>query len=303
MKSGSRPGLRLSVVIAAWNGKDAVERCLRSLELDTQTDDTEVIVVSNFDGGMQEMIREQFPTVRHVRMPSLTTVPQLRTTGIERSRGDIVALAEDHCTFQRNWGAAVKKAHELPYAAIGGAVENASGARALDWAVYFYDYGKFMLPVTPGVTPALSGNNVSYKRKALEEVKASYREGFVEPFTHGELVRRGHSLYLTPALVVYNQKRHRAGEAMLQAYHLARGYAGKRILKAGPLKRAAFAAGSLILPLLLPARIVVRAAQKRRLAGSLARSLPCLLALTTSWSFGEFCGYFAGAGRSAEKWK
>src|SRR5690348_12068903 len=132
MTPDSRPGLRLSVVIAAWNGKQAVARCLRSLECDTQETDTEVVVVSNFDEGTEAMIRDEFPAVKHVSMPSETTVPQLRTAGIERSRGQIVALAEDHCTFKHHWGSAVKKAHELPYAAIGGAVENASGKRALD---------------------------------------------------------------------------------------------------------------------------------------------------------------------------
>lgn len=302
MNAGSRPRVPLSVVIAAWNGKDAVERCLRSLECDTQAEDTEIIVVTNFESGTREMVREQFPCVRHVSLPAGSTVPQLRSAGIEHSQGEIVALAEDHCTFQAKWCSAVRKAHELPYAAIGGAVENASGSRVLDWAVYFYDYGKFMLPLAEGVAPSLSGNNVSYKRTLLEEVKETFRDGFFEPFTHGQIVRRGHSLYLTPAIVVYNRKNHRMGEAVAQAYHLARGYAGKRIPNAGLVRRAAFVAGSLILPFLLPARIVMRTLRKRRLFGRLVGSLPVLLILTSSWSFGEFCGYLAGTGRSTEKW-
>jgi glycosyltransferase involved in cell wall biosynthesis len=294
--------VRLSVVIAAWNGKDAVERCLRSLECDTQAADTEVIVVTNFESGTREMVREQFPCVRHVSLPLAATVPQLRSRGIEHSQGEIVALAEDHCTFQAEWCSAVKKAHDLPYGAIGGGVENASGGRALDWAVYFYDYGKFMLPLTAGVAPSLSGNNVSYKRTVLEEVKETFRDGFFEPFTHGEIVRRGHALYLTPAVVVYNRRNHQTREAVAQAYHLARGYAGKRMANAGLVRRAAFVAGSLILPFLLPARIVIRTVRKRRLIGKLVGSLPFLLLLTSSWSFGEFCGYLAGEGHSSEKW-
>jgi hypothetical protein len=302
MDAVSSAGLQLSVVIAAWNGKQAVERCIQSLGSDAPAADTEVIVVTNFEAGTREMMRERFPCVRHVPMPAGTTVPQLRTSGIQHSRGEIVALAEDHCTFQADWCSAVKKAHELAYAVIGGAVENASGHRALDWAVYFYDYGKFMLPLAAGEASSLSGNNVSYKRAVLEEVEASFRDGFFEPFTHAELARRGHALYLSPTLVVYKQKNHRTSTAIAQAYHLGRGYAGKRIVDARPPARAVFVVGSLILPVLLPARTVIRTLGKRRLIGKLLRSLPFLLILTSSWSWGEFCGYLAGAGSSVNKW-
>src|SRR5689334_80470 len=103
MGAASRPDVRLSVVIAAWNGKDAIERCLRSLEGDAEAVDTEVIVASNFDGEAAEMIRTQIPSVRHVCMPCGTPVPKLRAAGIRHARGEVVALAEDHCTFQKNW--------------------------------------------------------------------------------------------------------------------------------------------------------------------------------------------------------
>lgn len=290
-------------MIAAWNGIASLQQCLQSLECDRQGADTEVLAVTNFDGGIREMLQDQFPCVQHVSMPLDTTVPRLRSVGIQRSVGEIVALAEDHCTFATNWCAELIKTHELPFSVIGGAVENASVERALDWAVYFYDYGNFMLPLTAGIVPALSGNNVSYKRAALEEVEESFREGFFEPFTHGELARREHRLYLTPALVVYHRKRYTTKGAVAQAYHLARNFAAKRVQGSPLPRRAVFTIGSLALPLLLPGRIVLRIVGKRRLVPQLARSLPYLLLLTTSWSLGEFCGYLAGPGRSADEWK
>src|SRR5947209_994129 len=96
--------------------------------------DTEVLAVTNFDGATREMLQDHFPWVQHVSMPPGTTVPQLRSAGIQRSRGEIVALAEDHCTFAKNWCAELIYTHELPFSVIGGAVENASVKRALDWA-------------------------------------------------------------------------------------------------------------------------------------------------------------------------
>jgi GT2 family glycosyltransferase len=306
MRAESQPlrpdPLQLSVVIAAWNGQASLERCLRSLRRDSLSE-TEVIVASNFDGATEAMLRDHFPDVRYVAMPVGTTVPRLRAEGIRYSTGEIVALAEDHCTFDRDWCAELKRAHQQPCAAIGGAVENASVGRALDWAVYFYDYGKFMLPLGAGRTEALSGNNVSYKRTALQQVESAFQEGVFEPFLHAELVRHGHSLYLAPSMVVYHQKLYHAGDATVKAYHLARSYAAKRVAAASQLKRSAFVAGSLFLPFLLPVRIVLRTLGKRRLILKLIRCLPYLLLLTGSWAFGEFCGYLTGAGNSETVWK
>jgi hypothetical protein len=75
------------------------------------------------------------------------------------------------------------------------------------------------------------------------------------------------------------------------------------VLNTPLVKRAALVLGSLALPALLPGRIVVRTVGKRRHIKELVRSLPYLLILMISWSLGEFCGYFAGEGSSASKWK
>ncbi len=295
--------MKLSIVIAAWNGVQSLERCLESLQDGGRAADTEVIATTNFDGGVAEMLKTRFPRVRRVAMAADATVPVLRTAGIRRAQGEIVALAEDHCTFGDRWCAEIKKAHELPYAVIGGPVENAGGNSALDWAVYLYDYGTFMLPSRAGIVRSLSGNNVSYKRTVLDQVEPSFREGFFEPFTHAEIQKRGHLLYLAPSAVVFHQKSYRLKTAIAQCYHLSRGYAAKRVLNAPVARRGAFAAASALLPWLLTERIVMRTLRKGRHVREMVRSLPYLSLLLSSWSWGEFCGYLAGAGRSLEEWK
>jgi GT2 family glycosyltransferase len=297
------PGVRLSVVIAAWNGAPSLERCLRSLEDDGKDPATEVIAVTNFDSGVKSMLEAQFSYVRHNPMARGTPVPALRAAGIYLSRGEIVALGEDHCTFGKGWCSAITKAHELPYGAIGGVVENASVDRALDWAVYFYDYGKFMPPVAAGVVGSLSGNNVSIKRTVLAEVETNFRDGYFEPFTHGAILERGHQLYLFPTAVVYHHKTYRTGYAAAHCYHLARSYAAKRVRNASGAERWKLTLGSAALPLLLTGRVVASTLRKGRHIAALLRSLPHLLLLMTSWSWGEFCGYAAGEGRSAAEWK
>src|SRR5262245_53862382 len=126
MLVSSRPGLKLSIVIAAWNGNASLEACLLSLGPDGRAPDTEVIVASN---SPTEALRQRFSYVQFMTLPPGTTVPVLRAAGVRRSAGEIIALAEDHCAFGENWRSGLKKAHELPYAVVGGPVENASVER------------------------------------------------------------------------------------------------------------------------------------------------------------------------------
>jgi glycosyltransferase involved in cell wall biosynthesis len=294
--------IKLSVVIAASNGSSMLEPCLSSLRGQGEAPDTEVIVAGNFDGPEKERIQRQFGFVKYLALPAGTPVPDLRTAGLACATGEIVGLLEDHCTVDARWCDEMKQAHRLPYAAIGGAVENRSPMRPLNWAVYFFDYGKYMLPISAGAASSLAGNSVTYKRLILSEVEASYRQGFFEIFVHQELKRRGHLLYLTPAAVVYHRKNYAWGNTLIWMFHLARSFAGKRVSGDSLAKRAAFAGGSLVLPFLLLARIVATVLEKRRHLGELFLSLPALAVLLASWSTGEFCGYAGGEGGSARKW-
>lgn len=295
--------LKLSVVVAAWNDPALLEECLNSLHRQVASADTEVIVVSNDNGKSKERIEKQFPQVTHVGLPENTTVPELRTQGIYQARGEIIALLEDHSFLSENWCSEIKKGHQLPYSIIGGSVDNASRESWLDWAVYFYDYGKYMPPNQAGAVDSLSGNNVSYKRATLHQVERCFRNGFFETFIHNELRRQGHALYMAPEAIVYHKKNYQTKAAIIDCYNHGRLFSGKRVRQATLLKRSALILGSLLLPILLPLRITLRTLQKKRYVRELLLSLPHLLILMASWSVGEFCGYAFGEGGSLRKWR
>lgn len=294
--------VRLSIVIAAWNGISSLRECLSSLESQIETAETEVIVVSNFESGISE-IKLEFPFAGYFVLSPETNVPQLRTRGVFESRGAVIALIEDLCTVDCNWVREIEKAHNLPYVAVGGAVENTDGQNPLDWAVYFYDYGKYMPPNRAGVTDTLSGMNVSYKRETLERVRQTYETGFFETFTNEELKRRGRELYLAPSAIVYHNKNYHLKKTIVQFYHQARSFAARRVANIPFSKRVLFIIASLVLPILLPLRIILRVVDKGHHFKELLKSLPYLTLLTSVWAFGEFCGYLKGAGQSDQYWK
>jgi Glycosyl transferase family 2 len=292
--------LKLSVVIAASNNLTALEKTLDSLRAQAETADTEVLAVCNFEATRE--IANRFPFVKCVSLASDTTVPELRTRGICLARGEIIALVEDYCTLDERWCAEIKKAHQSQHPIVGGCVENRCPDKPLNWAVYIYDYGTYMAPVQGGSAQTLSGMNVSYARAVLREVQESFRGGFYEAFANEELRRCGHQLYVEPAAVVYLTKDYRFREILPTYFHLARTFAGRRVAYGASIKRAVFALGSCILPILLPGRVVLRTLSKRRYLWQLLRCIPHLLALTASWSAGEFCGYLFGEGESARRW-
>ena len=199
----------LSIIVAAFNNESYLEQCLKSLINQIDSSDTEIIVVSNFYNKSVEQIKKRYSGVKFIVLPEETNVPELRTRGINDSNGEIIALLEDHCIFDKQWCSEIKRAHKHPYSIIGGSVENASPAKALDWAVYFYDYGKYMLPSKAGEIDSLSGINISYKKVALEKVENLYKKGFFETFINEELKKQGKSLYMIPSAIVYHKKNYK----------------------------------------------------------------------------------------------
>ena len=292
--------IKLSIVIAAWNGISSLRQCLESLEKQTDKAATETIVAANFQTDFSD--GEFSSAIKFLNLPAGTIVPELRLAGIAAAHGKIVALLEDHCVFDARWSEEIKRAHKSA-SIVGGSVENASVERALDWAVYFYDYGKYMLPNRAGASGTLSGINVSYKRAILDEIRETYRSGFYETFVNEELKKRGHQLVLTPSAIVYHKKNYKTRRAAEHSYHLARSFAAQRVADSDFLKRAFFAATSLILPVLLPARIILATMKKGRHLKELVSATPYLIFLMLIWSYGEFCGYLFGEGNSAGKWK
>lgn len=300
MSTASTP--HLSIVIAASNGPHYLRRCLNSLKKQIQSHDAEVLVIANFAAEPVKSAVGPHEAIRFISHPESTTVPELRTRGLREAEGNILALSEDNIVFDADWCAAIEQAHELPHSIIGGPVAPSEEGRAQDWAVYFYEYGRYMPPTSAGPVDTLAGNNVSYKREVLTSVWDTIEEGFFETFVHQELQRRGHTLYLTPTAQVNHIKQYAIGETLRQCFHHGRSFAGLRTKETSMGRRLAFIAGSLTLPILLPARIIFATLRKRRHVGDLARALPYLFGFMTSWSAGEFCGYAFGPGDSIEHW-
>ena len=293
----------LSVVIASWTGTEELARSLSSLLDQVEPGRDEIIIARNFSLDALVAGQATRPGVIDLPLPADTSVPRLRAAGLAASRGSIIAFIEDHCICQPGWRSAIVREHELACDAVGGPVDLDEEGGPLDWAVYFYDYAKFATPVKPGPVSSLSGANASYKRAALESVGAELRTLVLEVTIERSFRDRGLTMHLAPGASVVSRKQHRAWKIVPLTFALARGYAAHRLLGATMPKRAAFAAATVVLPVLLAARIVAATLRAPRHSWRLALAAPWLGVLLATWSFGELAGYAAGTGNSLARWR
>jgi hypothetical protein len=316
VEPGARPLLSVVVVIVSDTTASRCDAshlagCLEALHAQVAPPPLEVIVPHHLQVEGLDELRRRYPEVRFIPVPDLRTFSglgrgtrehhdELRARGIQAARGEVVALLEDHAGPDPNWCRQVMAAHGRGYAAVGGAIENGVD-RALNWAVYFCDFGKYQNPLPAGPAGYASDANVSYKREALEAVRGTWTEIFQEPRVNGALLARGEQIALSPEIVVL-QQRHglKLRSALAERFVWGRSYAASRGASLGS-RRLLFAALSPLLPGILLLRMGRNVAARGRTSGSFAKALPYTAMLLVAWSCGELVGYLRGGSAAAPR--
>ncbi len=280
--------MKLSVVVASYNAFDVLVDCVDAL---TQQPEASQIVVSDCsDVDPAPRLRERFPDVEFVHFDDLKTMPELRWAVLDRLDGDVIAALEARSIPAPDWCAGMLAAHRrYPDAAVvGGPVAHHPGAPSSELAMYFAEYAAYAPPVSVGPAPAVIEANLSYKRAALEEHRDFLATGEWESFLHGELNRT-----MSSAEVEFRHTGMALADLCGQRFYYGRNYAAARVEREGSAKAPLYAAGSVLLPVLLTYRDCRRTRSKP--AGKLfLRAFPQLLFFNSLWAFGELTGYLFG---------
>lgn len=289
----------LSVVVVVLCGGAHLTRCLEALRRQESAPAMEVIVVH--DETLQEAasLAQRFPEVKLLCVPRKHGYGELRAAGVRASCGRVVALTEDQCIPPEKWCAHVVAAHASSQAAIGGPVEKLRPDRLLNWAIYLRELGTYMPPVAEGPAAALTDCNVTYKRAALEAIEPAWAAAFHEHQVHAALQERGETLWLSPALITYQQRSLALRPALAERYAFGRLYAGLRSGAVSTGTRIGLIAASPLLPVLLLVRVLANVIRKRRHVGACFAALPYLVLFSLAWSCGEMVGYVTGRPGSA----
>jgi GT2 family glycosyltransferase len=291
----------VSVVIASVNGRPAIDECLEALARQEGGEAAEILVVDRCGEETRAAVRARFPAVQVVAADRGTSIPALRAMGMARARGAMVAILEDHCNVQPGWLRAIARQREAGAQVVGGAVENGSPDRAVDWAAFFCEYARFMPPVPRGQVHEIAGNNSAYDRGVLDRLGPNAHDEVWESFLHDRIRGLGVPLVSDPDMAVVHKKTFRYAGFLGQRYHYSRSFAGMRLRGAPWWKRLGYALATPLLPPLLMGRMIGAVARKRRHGARFVQAAPVLATFLVSWAFGEAMGALWGPGRSLER--
>ena len=289
----------LSVVVPSVNGWADLRGCLDALAGERTRVPLEVLVVDRIGADLRAATIRQYPWVRVLEAPSGTSIPDLRRMAFEVANAPVVAVIEDHVQVPAGWTTQMLEAQARNEQVVGGSVENAATDRLVDWAAFLCEYSHLLPPLSAGPVPAVTGNNVSYRRELLERFRDATGSGRWEQDLHNVLRQHGISLYCRPEIVVGHKKHYTIGEYTTQRYLYARSYAGARVAARSTAVRVLYAASAaVLLPPLLFSRIVARVWSRPPLRPLLLRSLPLLPVFVVAWAAGEVVGAALGPGDS-----
>jgi glycosyl transferase family 2 len=290
---------QLSVVIGTGEGWPRIRRLVDSLRADAEALGAEIVVADGSHNPAPSADDTGTP-VRWLKDPG-RSVFALYALGLHQARGRIVALTEDHALPRPGWIEAIVRAHnEHPEAAaIGGAIENGSTERLVEWASYFTTQGPHMAPLGDGVVAMTTNEaNVSYKDWALQRCDPDDGSGFMAILYNRRLSEAGEILRVDDRIVVdhfettgfaWTTSIHFHNGRTISGFRRARGMSGEEWLRM---------ATALMLPLWRTTRAVRVGLAKRRMRRELIASAPFALWLEYVQGAGHLTGYLLGPGDS-----
>jgi glycosyltransferase involved in cell wall biosynthesis len=191
----------ISVIIVVGNERRRAPIALRSVLRQSLIDQIEIFILDCNTIDAPPLPGSEHRAVQVIAASIHETFGAVRAQGVHMARAPIVAFLEEHAYFMEGWAEAVVKAHEGPWASVGGEVHVANPGIGLADAFGQFVFFRWLPPARAGEYDLLPGNNTSYCRDIL----LRYAEHLPDLLT-GEtafqmkLVADGYRLYLDPAV-------------------------------------------------------------------------------------------------------
>ncbi len=229
-----------------------------------------------------------FSRVRRVSSEG-ASLASARAVGVRAATAPFVAIAETHCFPQPGWAHGVVERLNEGWTGVGPRIEPGNPARRAV-ALTLFDYGRWM-GGPGGQWPDLPGHNAAYRRDALLTALERLPEGMEAENLLQQVMRAdGGGLYLDLGIRVRHMNMEHYAAAGREWMAFSRVYACRRAADWGPGRRAIFAAGSPLLPLIRFPRFISAARRSGYLRGLLSGADMLAVALVCS-ALGELLGY------------
>jgi hypothetical protein len=293
----------LSVIILTPDRLATIAKTLQHLGAQNVAGQLEIVIVApSSDLQLDESSLRHFHSFSVVETGPMVSTARARAEGVQAASADIVAFAEDHSYPAPGWAEALIRRHRENWAAVGPAMANANPRTVTSWANLLIEYSEWLHPCPSGERNHLPGHNSSYKRSLLLEYGDRLEQMLdAESILHWDLRRRGHRLYLEAAAKTFHENFSRPLPCLPLRFNGGRLFAAARS-QAWPIwRRAMFALGSPLIPLIRFARITRELLASERPRPMLPRLWPALLVGLIFDGAGEFVGYLLGPGGAMAK--
>ncbi len=127
----------------------------------------EILVVDVAGPSAAALEHGDAPAVRILRRPPGTLFAAGRAAAVREARAPVVAFLEEHTVVLPGWAAALARAHDGPWCAVGPRIANANPEHGKSRVIGLLNYGRYAAPLARGESRSVPGHNSSYKTAAL----------------------------------------------------------------------------------------------------------------------------------------
>ena len=298
-----KPELSVVIVMGDPGTRRGLEKTLYSLIHQQSIEKIEILVVDCAPSGAPPLKGGDHPCVRTVKLPrSGTTMAQARAEGVRRARAPIVGFLDEHSFAMAGWAEAILKAHQGPWAGVGGEIYNSTSARGFSDPIYLMGHGRWVPPAPRGEAELLPSHDTCYKRDVILKYGDQLPELLMaEPILMRRLRLDGHRLYVDPD--VKSMHGYTVNPlTLLSFYAWSRCFAAARagVFGWSKGKRLLFGLSSPLIPLIRAVRLFLYLLRQRPVClPTFLVGLPIILLAQAGAAVGEGLGMLFGLG-SAE---
>jgi GT2 family glycosyltransferase len=295
----------ISVIIPCYNSARTIRPCLAALHRQQTSARFDITVVDSSEDRTADIVREEFPSVRVIKLERRTFAGAARNVGVRETTAPLCLMIDSDCIAAPDLIERMMTRHrDGRYAAVGGSLRNGTPWSASGWVCYLMEFKEYTPRSPARLDKSVPTANVAYRRDVLE------RFGFFDDdmwlaediLFNWKIFKAGERIFFDPEIVVTHLNR--TGWLDVLPYQAAMGKLSAVARRRGGLPGQILLKYPILVTLMPFARLlrafVWLAKNDKSAFGVLIILWPMYLLATTFWSYGFLAEVLSSRDSSTE---